>query len=231
MFGQIILISFLGGLLCLDRVFIQAMVARPVVIAPIIGLLLNNPFAGLLIGAFIELIWIDRIPVGTYVPPNDSIAAIIATSTAIIAGQQVGGVFPELISLSILIALPFGILAKQADVMIIKSNNSRSDEALEDARNNKFRKIELMIFLGLSKVFVFTFLYLLFVQSVLIPLVIWAYPILPDAAIKTLLFANYFLPLLGIAVAINTFKLRGVIPVFCAIFLILAVILEFFHVG
>jgi mannose/fructose/N-acetylgalactosamine-specific phosphotransferase system component IIC len=92
LFTKIILLSFCGGLICLDRVFIQAMLSRPVVIAPLIGLLFNSPYTGLIIGAFIELIWIDRIPVGTYIPPNDSIAAILATSTAIIAGQAVGGV-------------------------------------------------------------------------------------------------------------------------------------------
>jgi len=40
----------------------------------------------------------------------------------------------------------------------------------------------------------------------------------------------YFLPLLGIAVAMNTIKLRGAIPVFCAMFLIVAAFLELFHV-
>jgi len=38
------------------------------------------------------------------------------------------------------------------------------------------------------------------------------------------------LPLLGIAVAINMLKLRKAIPVFCAIFLVVAVLLEFLHV-
>jgi len=40
----------------------------------------------------------------------------------------------------------------------------------------------------------------------------------------------FFLPVLGIAVALNTVKLRGSIPVFCAIFLIIAVFMEYFHV-
>ena len=87
---KIILISFVGGLLCLDRVFIQAMISRPVIIAPVIGLILGNPYAGLIIGAILELFWIDRIPIGTYIPPNDSIAAVVATSTAILAGQALG---------------------------------------------------------------------------------------------------------------------------------------------
>jgi len=60
--------------------------------------------------------------------------------------------------------------------------------------------------------------------------VIWVYPQLNSAIIKMLAMIYYFLPLLGIAVALNTIKLRGAIPVFCAIFLIIAVSLEFFHV-
>lgn len=230
MLTQILLISFCGGLFCLDRVFIQAMISRPVIIAPLAGLLLNNIYAGLIIGAFIELIWIDRVPIGTYVPPNDSIAAVVATAVAVIAGQKVGGVFPQLIALSILIAIPFGILAKYMDTYIIKTNEAMSDRALEEAKKNKISKIENKVFWGLAKVFLFTGFYLFFAQIIVVPLVTLIYPILPEKIMTTLLFANYFLPLLGIAVAINTFKLRGAIPVFCAIFLIAAALMEYFHV-
>jgi len=45
-----------------------------------------------------------------------------------------------------------------------------------------------------------------------------------------LLMTYYFLPLLGIAVALHTIKLRGAIPVFCAIFLVVAAAMEYFHV-
>lgn len=230
MLTQILLLSFCGGLFCLDRVFIQAMISRPVIISPLAGLLLGNVYAGLIIGAFIELIWIDRVPIGTYVPPNDSIAAVLATSVAVIAGQKVGGVFPQLIALSILIAIPFGILAKYMDIYIIKTNEAMSDRALEEAKKNQISKIKNKVFWGLAKVFLFTSFYLLIVQIIIVLLVIWIYPMLPEKIMTTLLFANYFLPLLGIAVAINTFKLRGAIPVFCAIFLIAAALMEYFHV-
>ncbi len=230
MLTQILLLSFCGGLFCLDRVFIQAMISRPVIIAPLAGLLLNNIYAGLIIGAFIELIWIDRVPIGTYVPPNDSIAAVVATAVAVISGQKVGGVFPQLIALSILIAIPFGILAKYMDIYIIRTNEAMSERALVDAKKNQISKIENKVFWGLTKVFLFTSFYLFFAQIIVVPLMIWIYPILPEKIMTTLLFANYFLPLLGIAVAINTFKLRGAIPVFCAIFLIVAALMEYFHV-
>ncbi len=207
MFTEIILVSFCGGLLCLDRVFIQAMISRPVVIAPIIGLLLHNPYAGLVIGAFIELIWLDRIPIGTYIPPNDSITAVVATSTAIIAGQKLGGISPpELIALSILIAIPCGILAKQMDILIIKSNDILSDRALADAKKNNIRGIEQKNYLGLIKVFLFDVFYVLAILVIFIPFVIWLYPKLNATVLSTLSFTYYFLPLLGIAVAINMLK-------------------------
>jgi mannose PTS system EIIC component len=230
LFTEIILASFCGGLLCLDRVFIQAMISRPVVIAPLIGLLLHNPYAGLVIGAFVELIWIDRIPIGTYIPPNDSITAVVATSTAVIAGQKLGGIPPELIAFSILIAIPCGILAKQMDILIIKSNDTLSDQALVDAKKNNIRGIEQKNYLGLIKVFLFDVFYLLAILLIFIPFVIWVYPKFNTTVISTLSFTYYFLPLLGIAVAINMLKLQKAIPVFCAIFLVAAVLLEFFHV-
>jgi PTS system mannose-specific IIC component len=230
LFTKITLISFCGGLLCLDRVFIQAMISRPVVIAPFVGFLLGNPYAGLIIGALVELFWIDRIPVGTYIPPNDSIVAVLATSIAILAGEKLGGTSPELIAFSILISLPFGVLAKYIEIIIVQSNDSLSDQALEDAKAADIRAIEWKNYLGLIKVFSYVVSYLFITQAVFVPYVIWIYPKLTAPIISTLTAIYYFLPLLGIAVAINTIKLRGAIPVFCSIFLITAIALELFHV-
>ena len=230
MFTQIILLSFYGGLLCLDRIFIQAMISRPIVIAPIIGLILHNPYAGLTIGAMVEMFWIDRVPIGIYIPPNDSLVAVLATSVAILAGGKLGSVSPELIAFSVLLFIPFGILAKQIDILIIKSNDLLSDQALEDAKNSNISAIEHKTYLGLIKVLSFYIIYLLVLQAIFVPAVIWLYPKLAPAIIKMLTMIYYFLPLLGIAVALNTIKLRGAIPVFCAIFLIIAALLEYFHV-
>lgn len=230
MFVKIIIISFVGGLLCLDRVFVQAMISRPIIVAPVIGLILGNPYAGLIIGAILELFWIDRIPVGIYVPPNDSIAAVIAVSMAILSAQTPAAVTRELMALSILLAIPFGIGAKKVDVKIMASNNHLSDQALVDAKDLNIRAIERKTYLGLAKVFLFYVVLLFVLQIIFIPTLIWIYPKLPAPINAMLSLTYYFLPLLGIAVAINTIKLRGAIPVFCAIFLVVAAAMEFFHV-
>lgn len=227
---KILFISLVSGLLCLDRIFIQTMISRPIIIAPVIGIILGNPYVGLIIGAILELFWIDRIPIGIYIPPNDSIAAALAASMAIMAGQSLGAVTKELMALSILIAIPFGMVAKKIDVKIVESNNLLSDQALEAAKKLDIHAIERKTYLGLARVSVFYVVFLFTLQLILIPVLIRIYPRLP-AEINTVLSLTYwFLPLLGIAVAINTIKLRGAIPVFCAIFLIVSVALEFFHV-
>jgi PTS system mannose-specific IIC component len=227
---EIIIISVLGSLLCLDRVFIQAMVSRPVIIAPLIGLFFNNIYAGLIIGAIIELIWIDRLPIGTYIPPNDSIAAVVATSIALLVGSTSGGVSPELIALAVLLAIPFGALAKQIDIMIIKSNDALSDKALQDAASNNIRGIEIKKYLGLLKVFLSYAVFLLIVQTLLVSFVAWIFPRLNETLLVALSFTYYFLPLLGIAVALNMLKLRNTVAIVCAVFLAVAMLLEFFHV-
>lgn len=230
MFVEIILISFIGGLLCIDRVFIQAMISRPIVVAPVIGIFLGNPYAGLMIGAILELFWMDRIPVGIYIPPNDSIAAVFATSMAILAGNATGVVSKELIALSILLAIPFGLLAQKVDAKIVESNNSLSNQALEDAKALDIRAIERKTYLGLAKVLGFYISFLFILQLIFVPAMIWIYPKLPAAIQTTLFLTYYFLPMLGIAVAIHHIKLRGAVPVFCAVFLIAAAVMEYFHV-
>jgi PTS system mannose-specific IIC component len=206
------------------------MISRPVIIAPLIGLFFNNIYAGLIIGAIIELIWIDRLPIGTYIPPNDSITAVVATSIALLAGSKSGGVSPELIALAVLLAIPFGALAKQMDTMIIKSNDALSDQALQDAASNNIRGIERKNYLGLLKVFLSYAVFLLIVQSLLVSLVVWIFPQLNETLLVALSFTYYFLPLVGIAVALNMLKLRNTVAIVCAVFLVVAMLLEVFHV-
>ncbi len=97
MVNNVVIVSIVG-LLCLDRVFIQTMISRPVVSAPLIGLILGDPYTGLVSGAFIELFWIDRPAIGAYIPPNDTIAAVLIAAGAIESGRVIGELSQGLIA-------------------------------------------------------------------------------------------------------------------------------------
>ena len=91
MLFDVMIAAFLGAVLCLDRLFVQAMISRPIVAAPAVAWLLNEPSAGLMAGALLELFWLDRTAIGAYVPPNESLAAILVAGSAAILSHQFAG--------------------------------------------------------------------------------------------------------------------------------------------
>ena len=130
---KLVVVSIAGGILCLDRIVLQAMISRPIVAAPLIGLILGDPYTGLIAGAFIELFWIDRLPIGAYIPPNDTVAAILITASSIESARLLGGLSQGLIALAVLIVVPLGILAQRMELWIGRGNEKLVEEALSDA--------------------------------------------------------------------------------------------------
>ncbi len=221
-------VAFLGGVICLDRVFLQAMISRPIVAGPVIGLVLSEPLTGLTIGAFIELLWIDRLPMGLYIPPNDSVATVLATAGAILAGRELGSIPRELISLAILLFLPTAFLAQQVDIWIAKTNERLSRKASEYARLGDIRGLAREHRFGLVKTFTGAFLVIILCIVPGVMILTWVFPLLPERVLKALAYTYTFIPVLGIGVALNTIKLRGTIPLFAGIFLVAVTLLKIF---
>jgi PTS system mannose-specific IIC component len=210
-------------------VFVQTMVSRPIVAGPLMGFILNDPYTGLISGAFIELFWIDRLPVGTCIPPNDSVVAILVASSSIIVGRQLGGISGELVVLSVLFFLPFGYLGRKMDSVIISSNDAVALAAIEDAKRADTVALSRRHLMGLVKHFSVTTALLLVSLLVGIYVLTFLFPRLPLPVMRALDITHCFLPLLGVAVAINTINLRGAIPLFSASFLTIVAILELVH--
>ena len=56
---------------------------RPIVMAPLVGLVLGDIRTGIMTGATLELIWLGAFPVGASCPPEMVSGAIIGTSFVI----------------------------------------------------------------------------------------------------------------------------------------------------
>jgi len=219
-------VAFVGGVICLDRVVLQAMISRPIVAGPIIGVLLSEPFTGLIIGAFIELLWIDRLPMGRYITPNDSVATVLASAGAILAGRELGSLPRELTALAILLFLPSTILARKVDVWIARTNEKLSQKAADYAHRGDIRGLAREHKRGIVKTFAGS---VLVVLACLIPgvaILIWVFPVLPEKVLKGLSYTYSFIPIVGVAVALSAIKLRGAVPLFAGIFLIAAMFMK-----
>lgn len=61
---------------------------RPIVIAPLVGLVLGDLRTGIMTGATLELIWLGAFPIGASCPPEMVSGAIIGTSFVIKSGAD-----------------------------------------------------------------------------------------------------------------------------------------------
>jgi PTS system mannose-specific IIC component len=75
---DILTIALLGAIVGLDVVsFPQAMISRPIVAATLTGILLGEPEGGLLVGATLELIALETLPVGASRYPEWGSASVV----------------------------------------------------------------------------------------------------------------------------------------------------------
>lgn len=63
---------------------------RPIVMAPLVGLVLGDLRTGIMTGATLELIWLGAFPIGASCPPEMVSGAIIGTSFVINSGGEPG---------------------------------------------------------------------------------------------------------------------------------------------
>ena len=120
-------IAGIGSLLSLDRTaWTQLMISRPIVIAPIIGLACGNAAVGLFVGALIELLWINELPVGSTIPSDDTLFAAVASGviTTIVTDQNMSDPVSigSLIFLVFIAMVPLASQGKKIDIMARKYN-------------------------------------------------------------------------------------------------------------
>ena len=224
---KLVAVSIAGGILCLDRIVLQAMISRPIVAAPLIGLILGDPYTGLIAGAFIELFWIDRLPIGAYIPPNDTVVAILITASSIESARLLGGFSQGLIALAALIVIPLGILAQRIELWISTGNEKLVEEAVSDAARADVRSIARRHLSAILKTYLLSVAFILIALSIAIPAMTWIYPRLASPITRGLTLLYGLFPLLGAAVALNTVNIRGAVPIFCAAFLCVTAIIGF----
>lgn len=77
---------------------------RPLVLAPLVGLVLGDVTQGVMIGATLELIFMGNIKVGAAIPPDVITGGVLGTAFAIISGKGP--------AIALAIAVPVSILAE-----------------------------------------------------------------------------------------------------------------------
>ncbi len=204
--GDIVLVSLAGGIIGLDRTAAgQFMISEPIVAGPLIGWLLGDAAAGLIIGVVLELIWVMDIPVGTFVPADSTILTIWATGVAVMGSA--GTAQLPVIGFSLLLTVALLPVTMRVDGFIRKWNSRLAAAAEPAPGEHAGRRLSRAHLSGLVVFFLKSFvLYLVFLPAGLIAVSLFAG--LPARFQSSMSLFVKLLPLLGVASAARKLSMK-----------------------
>ena len=207
----LLLIALIGGALHLDRTYaFQFLVSRPLIVSSIVGVALGSPLIGLAVGVSLEFLWLGIQPLGTVIPPNDTLVATIAPAGIILAANNMSiNGMPQVLSLSalaLLLSLPFSEIGKLVDIWLRKKNTRIMRKACEKAEEGNTRAVERLHLVPmlnyLISFIVLTGLGVFFVARASI----FAFPLLSDTVLAGLSVIFWSLPFFGISAVLSSFR-------------------------
>ncbi len=213
--ADIIFLSLVSSFLTMDAVvFGQFGFSRPIVCGPLIGFLVGNPLMGLHVGAILELIWINTIPIGTTLVPDVTSATIISVKWVswLLASDFGVSLSPDgkgvregaLVAICICLALPLSLIFRKLD-LIQRVRASRFNSYLEEnIKQGRYSAITKVIFLSSAQHYVRNF----FLFIVAFYMVVFFQPVLnliPQRMFYGLSLGYRLLPAVGIGVFIYNF--------------------------
>lgn len=137
---QGIIIAVIAAVVGLDFYLEALFIFRPIIVAPLVGLVLGDLQSGLIIGGLTELIYVGLTPVGGTQPPNMVLAAIMATVL-----NHVNGGSPLT---SISLSLPFSFMMQYVILFFYTTYSFAmkfADEAAEEADTAKISIINFTL--------------------------------------------------------------------------------------
>lgn len=190
--------SLAGGLLWLDRFqFPQIMISRPICSAPIIGLLLGDLEIGLAVGVLFEMLWLRRLPVGGYIPPDITFAAIACTAIAALMRQTVWVELTSAAMLCFLGTLPLCVVGAKIDEALrsyLTRLASKAEDIPAPSSSSPGREIAKGLFCGLTFGFAGLFPIIVCGSTIVTELA----PHVPKRLLTALGQAYFVIPLVGI---------------------------------
>jgi PTS system mannose-specific IIC component len=115
-----LVLALVAGLAAVERKgFLQAMLSRPITLAPLAGWALGDLQGGLLVAAPLELFWLGAVNLGAALPVHEALGTAAITGGAVLAGRAVGtGTTPEIAVLAVLVCAPLALVGRKADRLV-----------------------------------------------------------------------------------------------------------------
>lgn len=232
--------AVLGGIINLDSIAIgQSMISRPICAGPITGIFLGLFYGdiigglsiGLMTGALLELIWVCLLPLGAVVPPDASLAAVLASALSVVLSNEIAVSPSGALMISLTVAIPMGVVAGKANYAIRRFNICLVRLADSFARRGNARGIELVNWAGLGLIFLKAFILIFLAINLLASPLEKFICVLPIRAIRGLDLARTLLPFLGLGALLGLFVSRKLLKYFLSGFIAGVFVVLFLGIG
>lgn len=115
-----LVLALVAGLAAVERKgFLQAMLSRPIALAPLAGWALGDLEGGLLLAAPLELLWLGAVNLGAALPVHEALGTAAIVGGAVLAGRALGaGTSPEIAVLAVLVCAPLALVGRKAERIV-----------------------------------------------------------------------------------------------------------------
>jgi mannose PTS system EIIC component len=187
-----------GSLLWLDRVYIfQLMISRPMIMGPVIGFIMGDVKIGILIGASLELLWLNAPPVGSYLPNDESFCTAVAVPVAVLAGLSLDHMAAS--GLSIVLSLPTALVGRSLD-MRLRTLNERLIPTGSPVMEND---VSIAIRTAIGRAFLLAFIMISACVIILGSITFIIKTVIPDGILAALKFMPFACVIIGLAALIS----------------------------
>nr|OED53047.1 hypothetical protein BEI47_18330 [Aliivibrio fischeri] len=107
----------------MDYMLGSPMINRPIVLAPLVGLVLGDIHTGILMGAALELVFMGVVTIGSATPPDTVTGSVMGTALAMMTGQG--------IEIALALALPIAMLTQSLKITVNTIRATKMPKALE----------------------------------------------------------------------------------------------------
>ena len=196
---QVLWICIVGALLELDTTYaFQLTFSRGIIAGPLLSLITGDLMAGLQIGVFAELLFVDINPLGGLLPPS---AAVCCTLSLALCSLGIPIYF------SFFFGVVGAILFSTCEVVVRKHRSLwmvRQERLILQKPSRLTGIILKVLFLS----FTMTLAFVLFYSAVVGGSVVRLLPFLPEQLHIASKFAYMAVPWIGLATLVSTFRLK-----------------------
>ncbi len=218
---EALLAGVLGGLFWLDRFQIfQLMLSRPMIVAPVVGWALGDLASGFAAGLLYQVLWLERPPIGGYIPPDSTLASVATAAVSALARADSSAPLTAVVFVSFLFLFPLSFVGARLDFFVRTGLGKLARTAEEALLNGSEIPVSKYFAGGLILGFGCSFLVLfpaILIGGILVSLLIEQCSV---AAVRSFELSYYVVPLVGVAELVRGLQEKRLIMLFAAGFLL-----------